>query len=155
MRTLQLNSFYDYDGIEDIQIRTWNHIGLFTSNIGRADRYNAHASLEDTSASLESRSRAYLDSNCAFCHTPGGGTPVSLNLNSNVALSSMNAVDVVPSAGDLGIADARIIAPGDHTRSMLWERMHTSDSVTRMPPIASVMPDETALDILAQWIDSL
>jgi len=155
VRTRQLNSFFNYDGVEDIQIRTWNHIGLFTSNIGRADRYNAHASLEDTSASLESRSRAYLDSNCAFCHTPGGATPVSLNLNSNVALSSMNAIDVAPSAGDLGIANARIIAPGDHTRSVLWERMHTTDSVTRMPPIASVMPDETALDILAQWIDSL
>lgn len=155
VRTRQLNSFYNYDGVEDIQIRTWNHIGLFTSNIGRADRYNAHAALDDPDASLEARSRAYLDSNCAFCHTPGGATPVSLNLNSNVALSSMNAVDVAPSAGDLGIANARIIAPGDHSRSVLWERMHTTDSVTRMPPIASVMPDETALEILAQWIDSL
>lgn len=155
VRTRQLNSDYAYDAMTDNQLRSWNHIGLFTCNIGAASGYAAHANLLDDTASLQARSRAYLDSNCAFCHTPGGATPVSLNLNSHIALSSMNAIDVAPSAGDLGIANARIIAPGDHSRSVLWERMHTSDSDTRMPPIASVMADETALAILAQWIDSL
>lgn len=155
VRTRQLNVMFDYGDVEDVQIRTWNHIGLFTRNIGRADSYAAHAGLNDSGASLEARSRAYLDSNCAFCHTPGGATPVNVNLNSNISLTAMNAIDVAPSAGDLGIANARIIAPGDHTRSVLWERMHTTDASLRMPPVASEMPDENALDIIGQWIDSL
>src|SRR5690606_26261651 len=125
VRTRQLNSFYDYGEVEDVQLRTWNHIGLFNRNIGRADSYRAHVALNDTSASAEARSRSYLDSNCSFCHAAGGPTPVDIDLRSNVTLADMNAVDVAPSAGDMGIANARIVAPGDHTRSILWQRMAT------------------------------
>ena len=149
VRTRQLNGLYDYAGTLDVQIRAWNHIGLFSSNIGRADRYASHAALEDDTATLAQRARAYLDSNCAFCHTKGGATPVSLALNSNISTSAMHAIDVDPSAGDLGLTNARIIASGDHERSVLWQRMNATDNSFRMPPIASVLPHSTALDITA------
>ena len=41
VRTRQLNSLYDYGDVEDVQLRSWNHIGLFTRNIGRADGYGS------------------------------------------------------------------------------------------------------------------
>lgn len=155
VRTRQLNSLFDYDGTEDVQIRAWNHVGLFSSDIGRADRYASHAALDDTTASLERRARSYLDANCAFCHLSGSATPVALDLRSQLSLLSAAIIDEAPLAGDLGIADARIVASGDHTRSILWLRMSTTDSSTRMPTIASVMPHPDALDVIAQWIDQL
>ena len=66
----------------------------------------------------------------------------------------MNAIDVDPASGDLGLFDAKIIAPGDHTRSVLWERMTRTDE-NRMPRIGSNVVDSNAADVIADWIDSL
>ncbi len=154
VRTRQLNGNFQYGAVTDNQLRAWNHIGLFTTNIGRADKYAAHAALDDSSASLEARARSYLDANCAFCHTTGGTAPSNLHLAATVANSAMNAIDVSPSAGDLDLIDARIIAPGDHTRSVLWERMNRTDD-NRMPRIGTSEVDSAALDVIGDWIDSL
>jgi len=96
----------------------------------------------------------YLDVNCASCHQPGGPTPVTLDLRFDTALASTATLNVVPSAGDLGIADARIIAPGDRSRSVLWQRLQLLDG-NRMPPLSSHVVDEEAVTVIGDWIDSL
>lgn len=50
---------------------------------------------EDTSLSLESRARAYMDINCAHCHVPGGhGADISiLNLAYETSLNDSNIVE--------------------------------------------------------------
>ncbi|MFZ5601616.1 MAG: PQQ-dependent sugar dehydrogenase [Pseudomonadota bacterium] len=154
VRTRQLNHSFAYSGVTDNQLRAWNHIGLFTTNIGRFDSYASHRALDDTSATLEARARSYLEANCAFCHTAGGTAPSALNFSSTVALAAMNAVDVVPSSGSLGIVNARIIAPGDHERSVLWHRMVLTDE-NRMPRLGSNVEDSAATAVIAEWIDSL
>lgn len=153
-RTRQLNSDQDYAGVTDNQLRSWNHIGLFRSDIGPAGQYAAHLGLDDDGASLEARSRAWLDSNCGYCHIPGGPVPGNLNLDSRVPLAGMNALDVLPGSGDLGIADARLIAPGDPARSVLLARIH-STGTGRMPPLGRALSDPQAVEIITRWIDSL
>ena len=63
-------------------------------------------------------------------------------------------VDVLPGAGGLGAVDARIIATGERSRSVLWLRMARMDG-NRMPPLGSRLVDETALDLIGNWIDGL
>ncbi len=154
LRTRQLNREFPYPAATDNQLRSWNNINLFTTDIGSADAYELYPALDDNSVAVAERARAYLDVNCAQCHQPGGPAPTSLDLRFDTAVADMDVLDVMPSAGDLGVSDARIVAAGDRNRSVLWLRMATLDS-NRMPTIGSHKVDDTALDVIGDWIDGL
>ena len=79
---------------------------------------------------------------------------MDLDLRFDTAQADMNAVGIAPTAGDLGIDDARIIASGDSARSVLWERMRRLNT-DRMPPLASHLVDDAGIDVVGQWIDRL
>jgi mono/diheme cytochrome c family protein len=137
-------------------LRSFNHVNLFTADIGSAVQYSISSNLSDTSATVAKRARDYLQANCAQCHQPNGPTSLSLDLRASVAQSAMNAIDVVPAAGNLGLTNARIIASGAKERSVLWERIRRSDPANgRMPPLASHAVDQQAVDLIGQWIDGL
>ena len=153
--TRQLNRSFDYGAVTDNQLHTLNHIDYFTSDIGAASQYGAYPALGDAGAPLATRARAYLATNCAGCHRPNGGTPVTLDLRFDTADAAMNAIGVVPSSGDLGLgAAARIIAPGDKQNSTLWRRID-SRNATSMPPLATHRIDEEAASLIGAWIDGL
>lgn len=158
VRTAQLNRVFNYvdsrGTVPDNQLRSFNHINLFTTPIGDPASYAVSTAIDDPAVSSERRARDYLQTNCAHCHQPGGPTPSSLDLRSNVALAAMQAIDVAPTAGNLGITDARIIAPGSKERSVLWQRMNRTDT-NRMPPLSSHVVDATAVSVIGEWIDSL
>ena len=66
----------------------------------------------------------------------------------------MNTCNANPQSGDLGIANARLIAPGDAARSVLVARMNRRD-VNAMPPVGSNVIDASGVALLTAWIDSL
>lgn len=152
--TRGFNRDFDYGAVTDNQLRTLNHINCFSTNIGAATQYGAYARLTDTNATLASRARAYLAVNCAQCHRPNGPTPVNLDFRYDTAAGALNAINVVPTQGTLGLANARIIAPGVKENSVLWERMRRLDG-TRMPPLGTHRVDQEAVQVLGDWIDSL
>jgi hypothetical protein len=77
-----------------------------------------------------------------------------MDLRHDTPLSATEACDVVPTLGDLGIPDARIIAPGDSARSELLSRMSRRDAFG-MPPLASNLADTEGVALISAWIDSL
>ena len=107
----------------------------------------------DTTASLADRARSYMESNCAHCHQPGGPTPRTIDLRAATARSAMNAIDVEPAGGDLGISGGKIIRPTAKSQSILWERVKRRD-FRGMPPIGTKMVDPTAVELLGRWIDA-
>jgi hypothetical protein len=152
--TRQLNRDFDHGSVADNQLRSLNDINFFTTDIGAPTQYGAYPALDDTNASVARRARAYLAVNCAQCHRPGGPTPVALDLRFDTADNAMGAINVAPTEGMLGLANARIIAPGNKTSSVLWERMRRLDG-TRMPKLASHRVDQDAVDLIGVWIDSM
>ena len=62
--------------------------------------------------------------------------------------------NVLPENGDLGLANARRIAPGAPQSSVLLERIQRLDSY-RMPPLASSVVDDEAVTLITAWIESL
>ncbi len=109
----------------------------------------------DGPAPLEERARAYLHVNCSQCHRPEGpGGRARLDLRFSTPLAEMELCDAPPRAGDLGVADARLLAPGDPARSLLSARVRTLGS-TRMPPVASSRVDEQGAELLDAWITAL
>lgn len=154
MRTRQANRDFDFPNAIDNQLRTYNHIDYFTTDIGSASQYGAYPDIGDAGVSVQTRARAYLDANCAQCHRPNGPTPSNIDLRFDTTNANMNALDAAPIAGTLGIAGARIVDPGSKETSVLWERMRRLDA-NRMPPIASHRVDDAGVALIGQWIDQL
>lgn len=151
--TAQLNGAYPYPLATANQLTTLNHIGLFSADIGPAAGYPVRVDPADGRQPLAARARAYLDSNCAQCHQPGGPAPTDIDLRATTPIASTNLVGVTPQAGDLGIAGARRIVAGDRARSVLWERMRRLDA-NRMPNLASHVVDADGVALVGQWIDA-
>jgi uncharacterized repeat protein (TIGR03806 family) len=138
------------------QLVTLQAIGVITGP-GLPDPPGTYPALPDpfgTAGTLELRARAYLHSNCSQCHRPGGPAPTALDFRSGTALAATHACDVNPSAGDLGVANARIIAPGAPASSILLERMKRLDA-HRMPPVGSLVVDQAGVTLVTAWIQSL
>ena len=103
---------------------------------------------------LEQRARSYLHANCAHCHKFGGGGSSSLEMDVTKSLKETLLVDARPKLGDFGIADARIVAPGDPYRSVLYYRL-AKFGRGRMPHLGSEWPDVRGLRLMEEWIESL
>lgn len=154
----QLNGSLKYPqtGRNANQIVTLNALGMLnpapTQDVAQLPRYRK----PDGSAggTLAQRARAYLHSNCAQCHRPNGGTTVNLDLRYAVAVSSSNTCNIAPSAGDLGVAGAKRIVPGDPAHSVLYLRMNRRGA-NQMPPIASNVVDADGTALISEWIQSM
>jgi uncharacterized repeat protein (TIGR03806 family) len=155
--TAQLNMDHTYPSsqISFNQLETLDHVMMFTSPLpGPASGLPALVDPADTSASLDDRARAYLHTNCAQCHQPGGQTPSEMDWRYTTLLSDTNACDVMPLEGDLGVTNARLIAPGDAARSLVINRASRRDN-NGMPPAGSSLVDTTGITLLTAWINGL
>ena len=127
-------------------------MGLFAAFSGPADALPRLPDPSDESLPDETRARAYLDANCSQCHRPGGSGRGELDLRFSAPGSDLLAKR--PLLGDLGIAGARILRPGDPARSLLYLRP-ASPNLGRMPPLASTVIDSFGIGLLQRWITGL
>ena len=156
VKTSQINKKVTYEttGIEDNQINTWDHLGLFSDSLANIEiaALPKLTSINDTSSTLAFRVRSYIDANCSFCHRPGGvegafdareSTPLHLQGIVNNTIVSRNST-----------VDNNIITPLNLATSELWIR-DSSLSDNKMPPIGKNLLDTTYLNVLRDWIESL
>jgi uncharacterized repeat protein (TIGR03806 family) len=151
VRTGQLRRDHAYPAATDDQLRAWNHIGLFTTDIGAVAGYGAWAEPADATAPVAARARAWLAANCAQCHLPGGPAPGNIDLRHETATAALGVIDVRPLQGDLGLADPWIVRPGDPASSVLGLRLRRLDA-TRMPRLGSAYVDVAGADLIDAWI---
>jgi uncharacterized repeat protein (TIGR03806 family) len=154
LQTPAMNAPFRYpaSGVTDNQLRTLDHIGLFDGPLPDSPaNLPAMPDAFDAGARVGDRARAYLAVNCAMCHRPGV-TPAELDLRWSTADADMHALYAAPLLGDLGIAGARIIAPGRPDRSILLVRDSRRDGLTQMPPLGTSRPHAAGLDLIGQWI---
>lgn len=157
LETAQLNGTHHYPTTARManQLYTLNHIGALTPPIANPATRPALVNPADANATLDARARAYLQTNCAFCHRPSGPTPSTMDLRATTALSAMNACAVSPKSGDLGLgAAAHLIAPGNAAASVIVNRMNRRD-IHAMPPIGSNQVDAAGVALISAWIDQL
>jgi len=108
----------------------------------------------DGTAPLEDRARSYLHANCAQCHVEAGGGNSAFDVHVTTARPQMKVVDVRPIHDTLEIAEPRLVAPGDPSRSILFQRISRRGQ-GQMPPLASSIVDERSVEMLREWITSL
>lgn len=141
------------DGHAENQLLAWSRLGLLggfeQESLPELARLSA---TDDSTASVESRARSFLDANCAYCHRPGGAV-ADFDARFDTPLMSQNLI-AVPARINLGIDGAKFVAPNDPWRSMLLVRVGMLGS-TGMPPLAHEAIDHRDVELLRDWIGSL
>jgi len=150
LTTAQMNRSVDYGSFTANQIQTLSRAGYFSRSPGSA---RALPAASNSRASLESRVRAYLDVNCAYCHQPGGFGRALWDGRNTTPLARAGIVNGALTE-NFGDPSQRVIAPQSPGHSMILERIASPDA-GRMPPLASSVIDEEAVALLTEWIASL
>jgi uncharacterized repeat protein (TIGR03806 family) len=156
----QLNGAFAYTatGRTANQLDTFSSIGLFAAPLSAPPaQLPVLPDPFGTAGTLSERARAYLHTNCSHCHRPGGPTPVDMDLRYTTPLADTHACNVVPTRGDLGIANARRIAVGgtdNASSSLIVVRPGRTDS-NAMPPLQPRVVDAAGVALLTSWVNSL
>ena len=131
-----------------------NGLKLFTEPVAKtAAQLEAYPDWDDKNAPLAARARAYLDVNCAVCHSPGGFGGAG---GSKADLDYHNAFDKAFAVSPKSSPDAkRWIVPGHPEHSQLIQRMKSRNPKDQMPPLATQHPDRAALEVLSRWIKEM
>ncbi|MDO8860583.1 parallel beta-helix domain-containing protein [Haliea sp. E1-2-M8] len=112
---------------------------------------------EDLAQPLQERTKAYLDINCAHCHSPGGFAS-----NSGMFLEFWREVDSTygickpPVAAGAGSGGLQFdFVPGDADASITVFRMDSNDPDVRMPEIGRSIIHDEAVELVREWLNSL
>src|SRR5690606_4175409 len=141
VNTRQFNRTFDYQGVNDNQLAVFNHIGLFSEGIDHPVAYEAFAALDDTTADLTARVKAYADTNCAHCHNSS-----FMDMQYDTPLAAMRWINQATSGGKYRVR------PGSTDDSVVYI-YQTSDG-NRMPK-GSRYTNPVAEAVFAEWINGL
>lgn len=155
-RQLATNITYPQTGRTAHQLFTLDAINTLSPPLADPLAETPYPDPAGTTGTLTERARSYLHTNCSQCHRPDGPTTSNMDLRYSTPLASTNACDAVPTVGDLGIADARLIAPGAADRSVIPARMNLRDHPDAMPPNGlGARVDTAGVTLIRDWISSL
>jgi len=151
-----LNRDNRYDGEVHNQLAYMERAGILAGLPADPAAIETAPDWQDTSVSLENRAKAYLDSNCAHCHNPGGFAS-----NSALFLEYWRDVDTsyglckTPVAAGAGSGGLQYdIVPGDPERSILAFRMDSNVPDVRMPEIGRSIIHDEGVALIREWIAS-
>ncbi|NLU91144.1 SO2930 family diheme c-type cytochrome [Chitinophaga sp. Ak27] len=107
--------------------------------------------------SVSQRARAYLDVNCAHCHTQGGdayntGLFLEYEQTGTDHLGMMKSP--VSAGGGAGGLDYDVI-PGDAQHSILVYRMNSIEPGTAMPELARTVIHKEGVALIRQWVNGM
>ncbi|MGH1363701.1 MAG: NPCBM/NEW2 domain-containing protein, partial [Calditrichia bacterium] len=154
VKTRQLNRDFTYPstGTTSNQLETWNHLGMFDSDMGLPEDHPKSSFIGDVTASVQHRVRSYMDANCAFCHRPNG-VEGAFDARARTALHDQMLIDtpVISHASPPGM---NVVEAGDPQNSVLWIRDNSLGD-DAMPPLAKNVIHSEYIQVLSDWITSL
>ena len=149
--TRQLNAPGIIAGIPDNQLSALDLAGYLTDLSNAPANLPRHYRPDEFTQTLESRVRSYLDVNCAYCHKDGGTGGGNWDGRAHLPLLQTglingSTIDTPLHPGDL------LVVPENVPPSILFNRVAGTNGYTRMPPLATVVPDLEAAQLIANWI---
>jgi len=138
--TRQLNKGFEYGGVIANQLETFNTVGWFNEDIGAIENYAAFADPSDDSLDVNARARAYLNTNCAHCHSGN-----LMNLGFDRALADMDIMNVERASGTYRLR------PFDASRSLI--HIYQTNDSSRMPR-GTRITNPVAETLFNEWISA-
>ena len=151
-----LNRAVDFGDGPESQLDHWQSSGLLTDAPAATEMPSA-AAWDDESAPLEDRARAYLDINCAHCHSPVGAADTSgLFLDVNTEVGPQYGICKSPIAAGSGSGGRLFdIVPGRPDESILIYRMESTEPASMMPELGRSLSHDEGVDLISEWIETL
>jgi uncharacterized repeat protein (TIGR03806 family) len=153
-----MNKTYAYASGVKNQLDNLNDLGMLSGYINSAAAPKA-ADWSDNTQTLDARAKAYLDANCAHCHSTGGqaqqsGLLLGFNQTANPLVDAVKrGICKKPLAyGGPGLPYQYDIVPGSPQTSILLYRTSHTDSETVMPVIGRASNHIEANAMLSEWI---
>lgn len=137
------------------QLDEWTRSGLLTGLSGTAADLARLPRWDDpTSGSVHDRARAWLELNCAFCHSPDGHGSISgLDLRFHQTDPIRFGVFKPPVAAGRGSEGLRFsIHPGRPEESFIIRRLLSVDPAVMMPPTGRRTANLEAVELISAWI---
>jgi uncharacterized repeat protein (TIGR03806 family) len=149
-----LNLVYAYSDGSENQLTQLVNVGYLEntlpSTIASLPNYN------DINENLDLRVRAYLDVNCAHCHseeTHCSYRPMRFDFLSTEDFTNIG-VCVDPET-NIGFNLGQIVAPGDARKSVLHFRLNSTEPSIRMPLLGRSLVHKEGVQLIEDWINAL
>ena len=149
-----LNMDLTYDTGTRNQLEEWVDRGYLQA--GHPAVTNTVVRWDDVTADLNDRVRAYVDINCAHCHADGqycDYRPMRFAWEETLDPTDLGVC--VPPDDPIAQGVDYIVSRGNVPRSMMHYRINNTDISERMPLLGRTMIHEEAVDMVADWIQSL
>ena len=152
-----LNQPFVYNSGSENQISHWAAIGILAGapapqNAPRLPVWN-----DPLDGSQEQRAKAYLEINCAHCHSATGrARATGLWLLADQPLDATYGLCKPPVAAGGGSGGLKWdIVPGDATNSILVYRQLSNEPAIRMPELGRSSVHSQGVQVVTDWINSL
>lgn len=153
----QLNGELTYGETTENQLVHWQKAGLLTSmpvpeSVPKLPTWN-----DATAGTVEGRARAWLDINCAHCHSPSGPARTSgLFLHWQETDPTHLGVMKSPVAAGRGSGGREYsIVPGEPDKSILVYRISSNDPGAMMPELGRKTAHLEGVQLVREWIQTL
>lgn len=153
----QLNGEFAYQNGSENQLIHWQKTGILKDMPELKDCPKLAVWNKPETGSLEERSRAWLDINCAHCHNPKGPAMTSgLNLSIDETNSTALGFGKTPVAAGRGSGNRSYdIVKGNPDQSILIYRIESTDPGVMMPEVGRKTTHKEGVALVREWIKSL
>lgn len=149
--TRQLNTVGTVSGLTGNLLTVLSSTGYLGGFSGDPASLPRHYRPDESGEPLEARVRSYIDVNCAYCHKSGGTGGGTWDGRAHLPLAQTGLIHGATVDAPLH-PDDRLVVPGNIPRSILFNRIAGANGYTRMPPLATNLPDLEAAELVANWI---
>jgi uncharacterized repeat protein (TIGR03806 family) len=152
----QLNHEIAYGEGRKNQLEKWVEVG-YLSSLPDKSKIHGLKNINDATASLDEKTRSYLDVNCGHCHSSYGPAASSgLRLNFEETDPYHWGIKKSPVAAGIGAGTFKYdINPGHGMESIITYRMNSTHPGIMMPEIGRVTVHKEGVEMVAKWIDGL
>jgi len=147
----QLNGPGSIAGVSGNLLSALSSTGYLTGFSGNPSSLPRHYRPDESEQSLEARVRSYLDVNCAYCHQSGGTGGGNWDGRAHLSLLETGLLNGTTVDAPLH-PDDRLVVAGNVPHSILFNRIAGANGYSRMPPLATIVPDLEAAELVAAWI---
>ncbi len=144
-------------GATNSQLVAWTEAGILTGMPDHADVPRLAVWDDPSSGTVDERARAYLDVNCAHCHSEQGPARNSgLHLDAATADPYRLGVFKTPVAAGRGTGGRLYgIVPGKPHESIMHYRLETTNAGEMMPEFGRSLVHVEGLALITEWIEGM
>jgi uncharacterized repeat protein (TIGR03806 family) len=156
VKVKHLNNDLDFGSGKVNQLSHWTALDKL-EGFEEKSNHPAMINYEDSTLPLNDRAMAYLDINCAHCHSAEGPASTSgLFLTYDQTDPMKLGVNKTPVAAGIGAGKFKFdVAPGNADESIMTHRMNSTQVGVAMPELGRTTVHNEGVALIRDWINSM